>query len=57
MDFHNEKLLDQIGLKILSVLQQNARMPLSRIGKKVGLSAPAVAERMRRLEEAGIIKG
>ena len=57
MDFQNEKLLDQIGLKILSVLQENARMPLSRIGKKVGLSAPAVAERMKKLEEAGIIKG
>jgi len=57
MNFQNDKLLDQIGLKILSVLQKNARTPLSRIGKKVGLSAPAVAERMRKLEEAGIIKG
>ena len=57
MDFQNEKLLDQIGLKILAVLQADARMPLSRIGKKVGLSAPAVAERMRKLEESGIIKG
>lgn len=57
MDLQNEKLLDQIGLKIVSVLQENARMPLSRIGKKVGLSAPAVAERMRKLEAAGIIKG
>ncbi len=57
MGFQNEKLLDQIGLKILTVLQEDARVPLSRIGKKVGLSAPAVAERMRKLEEAGIIKG
>ena len=57
MNFQNEKLLDQIGLKILTVLQENARMPLSRIGKKVGLSGPAVAERMRKLEDAGIIKG
>jgi Lrp/AsnC family transcriptional regulator, leucine-responsive regulatory protein len=57
MNFQYEKLLDQIGLKILSVLQKNARIPLSRIGKKVGLSAPAVAERMRKLEESGIIKG
>lgn len=57
MDFHYEKLLDQIGLKILSVLQENARTPLSRIGKKVGLSAPAVAERMRKLEESGVIQG
>lgn len=57
MDFQNEKLLDQIGLKILAVLQADARMPLSRIGKKVGLSSPAVAERVRKLEEAGVIKG
>ena len=57
MDLQNDKLLDQIGLKILAVLQENARLPLSRIGRKVGLSAPAVAERIRKLEEAGIIKG
>ena len=57
MDFRNEKLLDQIGLKILSVLQDDARMPLSGIGRRVGLSAPAVAERMRKLEEAGVIRG
>lgn len=57
MDFQFEKLLDRIGLRILSVLQENARTPLSRIGDKVGLSAPAVAERMRKMEEAGIIKG
>jgi Lrp/AsnC family leucine-responsive transcriptional regulator len=57
MNFQNEKLLDPIGLKILSVLQEDARMPLRLIGKKVGLSAPAVSERMRKLEENGIIKG
>jgi len=57
MDLQNDKLLDQIGLKILDVLQDNARLPLSRIGKKVALSAPAVAERIRKLEEADIIKG
>jgi Lrp/AsnC family leucine-responsive transcriptional regulator len=57
MDFHNEKLLDQIGLKILAVLQENARLPLSRVAPKVGLSAPAVAERIRKLEDAGVIKG
>ena len=57
MGLQNEKLLDRIGRKILCVLQENARMPLSRIGEKAGLSAPAVAERMRKLEEAGIITG
>ena len=57
MGLRNEKLLDRIGRRILAVLQENARTPLSRLGKQVGLSAPAVAERVRRLEEAGIIKG
>ena len=57
MDLQVEKLLDRIGLKILAALQENARIPLSRIGEKVGLSAPAVAERVKKLEEAGVIKG
>lgn len=57
MNFQNEKLLDRIGMNILSVLQENARTPLSRIGEKVGLSAPAVAERIKKLEEAGVIRG
>lgn len=57
MDFKKEKLLDRIGLKILAALQADARMPLSQIGRKVGLSAPAVGERMKKLEEAGVIKG
>ncbi len=57
MNSRNEKLLDAIGRKILAVLQENARAPLSRIGQRVGLSAPAVAERVRKLEEAGLIRG
>ena len=57
MDLQVEKLLDRIGRNILAALQENARMPFSRIGEKVGLSAPAVAERVKKLEEAGVIKG
>ncbi len=57
MHLQVEKLLDRIGLKILAALQENARMPFSRIGEKVGLSAPAVAERVKKLEEAGVIHG
>ena len=57
MDFQYEKLLDRIGLNILTALQENARVSLSRIGDQVGLSAPAVAERIRKMEEAGVIKG
>lgn len=53
----NAKLLDGIGRKILLELQENARMPFTELGKRVGLSTPAVMDRVRRLEDAGIIKG
>jgi Lrp/AsnC family transcriptional regulator, leucine-responsive regulatory protein len=49
--------LDAIAWKILENLQQNARQPFAELGRKVGLSTPAVAERVRRLEEAGVITG
>lgn len=57
MNLQVEKMLDRIGRKILAALQENARIPLSRIGEKVGLSAPAVAERVKKLEEVGVITG
>lgn len=49
--------LDAIAWKILEALQQNARLSFAELGRKVGLSTPAVAERVHRLEEAGIITG
>ena len=49
--------LDAIAWKILEGLQQNARQSFAELGRKVGLSTPAVAERVRRLEEAGVITG
>lgn len=52
-----EKLLDHVGWEILLALQQDARMSYAEIGRRVGLSAPAVMERVRRLEDAGIITG
>jgi Lrp/AsnC family transcriptional regulator, leucine-responsive regulatory protein len=52
-----EKLLDSIGHKIITALEKNARISLADLGRRVGLSAPAVAERVRKLEEAGIIRG
>ncbi|MCL6511109.1 MAG: Lrp/AsnC family transcriptional regulator [Anaerolineae bacterium] len=57
MPFDPEKLLDKTGLELLRLLQENARMSFADLGKHVGLTAPAVAERMRRMEEAGIITG
>ncbi|MGA3133261.1 MAG: Lrp/AsnC family transcriptional regulator [Terracidiphilus sp.] len=51
------KLLDPIGWRILAELQEDARMQFVELGKRVGLSTPAVIERVRRMEEAGIIAG
>ena len=52
-----ERLLDDVGWRVLTALQENARIPFSELGRTVGLSAPAVAERVRRMEDAGIIAG
>jgi Lrp/AsnC family leucine-responsive transcriptional regulator len=52
-----EKLLDRTGRQILFTLQEEARISFSELGKKVGLTPPAAAERVRRLEEAGLISG
>lgn len=49
--------LDAIAWKILEALQHNARLSFAELGRKIGLSTPAVAERVRRLEEAGVITG
>ncbi|MGA2989369.1 MAG: Lrp/AsnC family transcriptional regulator [Candidatus Korobacteraceae bacterium] len=50
-------LLDEIGWKILTELQQNARIPFAELGRRVGLSTPAVTERVHKMEEEGIIIG
>ena len=57
MTLEIERLLDETGWRILQALQENARLSFSELGQRVGLSSPAVAERVRRLEDAGIIKG
>jgi Lrp/AsnC family leucine-responsive transcriptional regulator len=51
------KVLDDFNWKIIEELQMNARITVVEVGKRIGLSAPAVAERIRRLEEEGYIKG
>ncbi len=55
MTFDFEKHLDETGWLLLQELQQNARLSYSELGQRVGLSSPAVADRMRKMEEAGII--
>lgn len=53
----DEPLLDLTDLRLLDELQDDARMSLAELGRRVGLSSPAVAERIRRLETAGVIRG
>ena len=57
MTLETEKLLDSAGWHILEALLEDARLSYTELGQRVGLSAPAVAERVRRMEEAGIISG
>ncbi|PQJ34697.1 hypothetical protein BSZ35_08875 [Salinibacter sp. 10B] len=49
--------LDSLDWAILSELQENARLSYAEIGRRVGLSAPAVTERVKSLEESGVIDG
>lgn len=48
---------DRVDATILRALAENARISLAEIARLVGLSAPSVAERIRRLEDAGVITG
>jgi Lrp/AsnC family transcriptional regulator, leucine-responsive regulatory protein len=50
-------LLDAIDLQIVRILRDNARMQWKQIGELVHLSGVAVANRIRRLEELGVIQG
>lgn len=49
--------IDKTNWLILEELQKNSRSPLTELSKKVGLSSPTVAERIQKLESAGIING
>lgn len=50
-------VLDDLDWQLLELLQQNGRLTFRELGRQVSLSAPAVTERVRRLEEAGVIVG
>lgn len=49
--------MDAIDVRLVSLLQRAARLTQSELAAEVGLSAPAVAERIRKLEERGVIRG
>jgi len=57
MALQSERSLDATDWKILRELQKDARLSYNELGRRVGLSAPAAAERVRRLEDGGIITG
>ena len=49
--------LDDTDRRILALLQQDARMPVKALAEQVGLSSPGASERLRRLEDRGVIRG
>lgn len=49
--------LDSVAWTLLEALQADARLSFAELGRRVNLSPPAVAERIKRLEEAGVIRG
>jgi len=52
-----EAEFDDIDLHILTLLQENCKLPLAKIGEKVGLSAPSVIDRIKKLEDQHVITG
>jgi Lrp/AsnC family transcriptional regulator, leucine-responsive regulatory protein len=57
MTSQRQRPLDSLDWQLLRELQHDARLSYNALAQRVGLSAPAVAERVRRLEEAGVIAG
>ncbi|WP_116045981.1 Lrp/AsnC family transcriptional regulator [Amycolatopsis palatopharyngis] len=57
MAFRSEKALDNVDWQLLAQLQADGRLSLKELGRRINLSAPAVAERVRRLEDNGVITG
>ena len=53
----NKEIIDQIDRRILRALRANARLSMVALGEQVGLSKTPVTARVRRLEEAGYIRG
>ncbi len=51
------QLIDETSRRIIEELQAEARLSMAELGRRVSLSAPAVAERVQRLERAGVITG
>ena len=57
MAMDSTALMDIYGRKLLHELQANARLSLAELGRRIGLSPTATAERLKQMEEAGILHG
>ena len=55
--YQGKRKLDRVDYKILRALQANGRLAITELAEKVGLTATPCAERVRRLEESGVILG
>ena len=54
---NNDSAVDATNRRLLEELQADARLTMAELGRRVGLSAPAVTERVQRLEQDGVIEG
>jgi Lrp/AsnC family leucine-responsive transcriptional regulator len=52
-----DQRVDDTNARLITALQDDARLSLAELGRRVGLTPPAVGERLARLEEAGVIRG
>jgi Lrp/AsnC family transcriptional regulator, leucine-responsive regulatory protein len=57
MTMDSTALMDIYGRKLLAALQTNARLSIAELGRRIGLSPTATAERLRQMEELGILRG
>ena len=57
MASNQRSIVDPTNVALLRELQDDARLSLAELGRRVGLSSPAVADRLQRLEDEGVITG
>ena len=57
MAMDSTALMDVYGRKLLQELQENARLSVAELGRRIGLSPTATAERLKQMEEVGILHG
>ena len=53
----DDSVLDAVNLRLIEALDADARLSMAALARLVGMSAPAVTERVQRLERAGVIRG